>query len=287
MGLPTRESSWHRSWRDTKHGWSDWRFLLLGAIVAPLAGFAVGNLTSDTSLGFLTTLGIVISGLVFVWIWATVRAPYRQRDEARAQVATVLDENGRLTEERIPKISAEACTGVNTSGIGAHLMWAELKVENTSPTQPLNGTQVRVVTCEHISPPLDGTDEYKNLGAYMWDWSPITLRWSQSDSDAKDIPGGTSRDVLVAFSDNSNGPPAVFNDVAHTHCPLELKILVEISSSSSAAWRGSYFIRCHPNYAGGPRAQFEFLAWEEWASTRTVIELDITGPNPDKADSQC
>lgn len=101
----------------------------------------------------------------------------------------------------------------------------------------------------------------------MWDQSPITLRWAQADSDTIDVPGGAARTVLVAFSDDSNGPPAVFNDPAHTPCPLELKIMMEISSSSSAALHGYYFIQCRPNYLGGASAQFEFVAWDESAST--------------------
>ena len=201
-----------------------------------------------------------------------------------AKLTALLEENARLTEECIPRISAVAHTGLHMLGMGTHLMWAELEVENTSPTQPLMSTQVRVVTCEHIAPPSDNTEVFKNLGNYMWDWSPITLLWTQSDSDAMDIPGGVSRTVLVAFSDNPNGPPAVFNDSVRTHCPLELKIMVEISSPSSAALHGSYFIQCHPNYTDGTSARFEFMSWEEWASTHTVIDVDVTGSELDTSD---
>ena len=165
-------------------------------------------------------------------------------------------------------------------------MWAELEIGNTSPTQPLENTQVRIITCEHIAPAQDQPGVYKNLGAFMWDWSPITLRWAQSDSDTMVIPGGASRTVLVAFSDDSNGPPAVFNDLDRTRCSLELKIMVEVSSPSSATWHGSYFIQYDGNYWGGPNAQFQFVSWEEWASSRTVVDVSTIESEPDMADSQ-
>ena len=202
------------------------------------------------------------------------------------QLDTLSDRVHELEEERVPTISTVAHTGLRSVGIGAHLMWEELEVGNTSPTQPLENTQVRIISCDHIAPAQDLPGVYKNLGAFMWDWSPITLQWAQSASDTVVIPGGVSRTVLVAFSDDSNGPPAVFNDSNHTRCSLELKIEVEVSSPSSATLHSSYFIQCHPNYWGGQSARFEFMPWEEWVSTRTVIDVGATESEPDTADSQ-
>jgi hypothetical protein len=65
----------------------------LEAIVSPLLGFTVG-LVTNTTLGFIAGLVVVIVGLVSVWIGATIRTPYCQRNEARQ----IVDE---LTQPRL------------------------------------------------------------------------------------------------------------------------------------------------------------------------------------------
>ena len=60
------------------------------------------------------------------------------------------------------------------------------------------------------------------------------MLWNSTDSDATTIPGGTSRNVIIASSNDSNGPPASFNNVDHTPGHNAPKIRDEVSSPDSA-----------------------------------------------------
>gem|GEM_PF-4380406 len=83
------ESAWRRGWNDTKQGWANWRFLLTEAVVSPLAGYIVGAFSGNAIAGSVVTIAIVILGLVSIWVGATVAAPYRQRNEARAALQAI------------------------------------------------------------------------------------------------------------------------------------------------------------------------------------------------------
>lgn len=203
----------------------------------------------------------------------------KQLSSANDKLAVALEKINGLNKDRIPKLNTVARTGLRKLGEGPHLMWAELEVYNTSPILLLGDVRVRVVDSEHIAPGLEKGSPFENLGHILDDWSPITLRWAQSEYVTANIPGGASRTVLVAFSNNTNGPPAVFNDLDHTSCLLELKITVEVSSPDTAALHQSFFIACHGNEFGGPSSHFKFEDWDEWASSRTITERkqDVSG----------
>lgn len=229
---------------------------------------------------FLVFLIILISGTVHL-ILAPIRMEREAKEKADKQfesandkLAVALEENEKLKKDRIANINTVARTGLRRLGEGPHLMWAELEVYNTSSISILEDVRVRIVDSEHIAQSQEDPKLFKNLGHILDDWSPITLRWSQSEYVTAHIPGGASRTVLVAFSDNTNGPPAVFNDVDRTRCSLELKITVEISSPSSSTLHNSYFVSCHGNELNGPSSHFEFEAWDEWASTRTIVDIE-------------
>jgi hypothetical protein len=225
--------------------------------------------------------------IVLYFVVNFVRSPAKMDNEARSERADLLLRLQKLEDERVPKIAALAYPGLRESGIGHHLMWAELDVKNTSPVQSLLNTQVRIIACETLEVSEDDSSVFKNLGNVLWErWSPISIRWLNSGSCVADIPGGVSRTAIVAFSEDSNGPPAVFNDVAFTRCVGAMKITVEVSSPSSAPYFQSYFIQCHPNYALGPSAHFEFLPWNEWELSHKVIERVPTELMFDKVDSQ-
>jgi hypothetical protein len=76
-----RENAWRRGWRDTRSAWKDWRFLVWEVAVSPITGVILG-LTVHPAIGGTVTVAMVLSVLVGVWVGATVRAPYKQRDEA-------------------------------------------------------------------------------------------------------------------------------------------------------------------------------------------------------------
>ena len=244
-------------------------------------------------------LGLVGAAIGVEAFISVILAPSRLEQHAASKTSelseaffTAESARLRLENEHVPTISAIHKTGEGRFGVGAHLMWAELEVKNTSRPRPLTKAQARIVRCESLAPDQDNPDEFKNLGHALWDWSPITLTWAQSDSESVNIPGGASRTVLIAFSDISSGPPAVFNDNSRTQCSDELKITVEISSPDTATWHASYYIQCQPKMVRGYEdrqwiedAHFEFAPWEEWTATRTVTDVVTAWSTPATAGS--
>lgn len=82
------ETVWRRGWEGTKHGWADWRFIVLEAVISPAVGFAVATQSNNATLGFLAGIAVVVIGLASVWIGATGSAPIRQRNEARGEASS-------------------------------------------------------------------------------------------------------------------------------------------------------------------------------------------------------
>ena len=197
-------------------------------------------------------------------------------------------------------LSVIAQAGRREFGVGPHLMWASLEISNSNPRRALTDVQVRVVDCEKVEQALqlvEVTEEpglqrsevvpntFKVLGQILGDWIPVHILWDPNQSVATTIPPAASRTIVVAFSDDSNGPPGIINDRTHTHLHVENRITVEVSSPDMAAWKGQFFIRCHPQYVYGDWAQgmsmaiaglgtparFEFERWEDWSSTRRPL----------------
>jgi len=71
------ESAWKRSWRDTWSGWKNPLFGILDAVVCLVVG---------TLFEWYWGLGLFLFAMFCVWIVATVRTPYKQRNEAREAV---------------------------------------------------------------------------------------------------------------------------------------------------------------------------------------------------------
>ncbi len=137
--------------------------------------------------------------------------------------------------------------------------------------------EVNVVTCLTVqekqgSP--NGTDYV------VWDfhrWLQTGVYWSERNALSKQprmtIPAGASRDVLIAYQDDSNGGSFSFNSPLREWIVGGAKIDVVINSSIAVIWDGSYYIECHPNYLQGDRARFEFMEWDKWASNRNITVL--------------
>jgi len=259
----TDESLWRRSWQDAKAVWTSWPFIVLDAGICGVVG---GVFT------WYWGVGLFFFAMFCVWIVATASAPIKQRNEARLQAR-------KLEQERVPHISVEPYGGRRTwEWEHEHLMWAELHVTNTSPSLVLNDVAVRIVGCLDIAEETPGN--YVLFEVHRW--NPTSVYWSireaSSDQLKLPIPPNTKRAALVAFSDDSNGPPAVFNAPTHDR-PLLFggaRIEIEVSSPDSAPWKGLFYIQCHPNYVsdiplGRTLATFEFVTWKTWTANHNVI----------------
>lgn len=79
-GVDITETVWRRGWKDAKRGWTKWQFVVADMILIPLLAI-IANVP--------IALGVAALSLFAVWVGATASAPLRQRDEARAALATL------------------------------------------------------------------------------------------------------------------------------------------------------------------------------------------------------
>lgn len=84
------ESAWSRGWRDTKSGLGDWRFWVLEF-------FGGGFIATKWSA--VIALVAVAAMFACLWLWATVTAPIKQRNEARDSLCSLQKE----LQETIPR----------------------------------------------------------------------------------------------------------------------------------------------------------------------------------------
>ncbi len=255
---------------------------------------AIGGLIVTLAYAFLTlwwpTLGdgrtqFVIFALgeallvTATFAYCLIRAPLLQRNEARTRLH-------ELEEERIPRIAITSRAGRSDHGSHPHLMWAELDVRNLSPALPLRDVEVRITD-------LRDEIQIKYAGDVEWPaWNALQVVWSPTNTTPNQfrltIPLAETRSALVAYSDDSNGPPATF---ASPHAggrrltsgPNRME--VSVSSPASAPCHGVFYIECHPNYLGhlpdgsftlsGPRAT---MAMEDWDS---YVARSNQSPSPE------
>jgi len=256
------ESLWKRAWKDSKAGWKSLPLLLLQAI----GSAAVGSV-------FMWYWGIVlfVSAMTCVGIAATIRASVAQRNDARYRVR-------ELEEERAPHIAVKPHVGRRTWDYEhEYLMWAELHVTNTSSSLILKDAGVRIVGC------LNVVEKQNEPGSYLLHelhkWNPTNVYWSIRDAQPLQlklhIPPNTTRTSLIAFSKDSNGPPAICNSPQSPKPQIHLgsRLEIEVSSLNAATWKGVFYLECHPNYVGGDRARFEFIEWELWKQGKTILTL--------------
>lgn len=88
------ESIWRRGWQDTKTAWTSWQFFVLDAVVAVVIGGV---------FAWYWGLVLVIFGMLCVWLGATASAPIKQRNEARAEIARMVDEARKRAMEVVAK----------------------------------------------------------------------------------------------------------------------------------------------------------------------------------------
>ena len=215
----------------------------------------------------LVPLGGVLAGLLGVLLVALFSAPYRQRNEARERV-------GVLEKERIPCIAVKPRAGRRQYGSEhEYLLWAELLVTNTSPSQSLSNVEVRLVRCQDVIFKEDSQGDYWLRPDYPAAWNPTSVYWSQRDASAHEIhvslgPGG-SKSALVAAQNNPNSSTLIFNSITSPQRVEPAKVDIEITSLESPPLKRSFYIECTPNWFSGPKAMMVFVDWDDWASSQS------------------
>ena len=257
MERPLNESVWRRGCHDAKAVWTSTPFLLFDAVVCVVVGGVFG-------WGW----GVALFAFAFICVWlgATVRAPIKQRNEARDRV-------GVLEDERIPCITAKPRAGRRQYGSEhEYLLWAELLVTNTSPSQSLSNVEVRLTRCQDVIFKQDSQGEYWLRPDYPAAWNPTSVYWSERDASAHEIhvslgPGG-SKSALVSAQNNPNSSTLIFNSITSPQRDKPAKVDIEITSLESAPLKRSFYIECTPNWFGGPEATMVFIDWDDWASNQ-------------------
>ena len=118
------------------------------------------------------------------------------------------------THTLIPSLSVIPHVEARELGrVTEYLIWASLHVTNTGQTT-LRDVEVRVSSCLWV------VERHNEPGKYILldpigGWSPSDVYWSRLEADPPqlrlDIPPGPGRNAIIAFSDNSNGPPGILN----------------------------------------------------------------------------
>ncbi|GEM_PF-4855014 len=248
------------------------RILHVFAILSGLSGlFGVTNwIRTSEPLWF-----VLAAPFVLLLLLIAPFAVWKETDQERQrQIAKV----EKLEEEQKPKVSVALHDGYREfPGQHEHLLWAELRVSNLSPTVALRDVEVSIIDMKEVMEKQDNPLTFSVMPLILWDFSPFNLLWSASGgqpSAQRTINPGASQTVLVAYSDDSNGPPGTINSSGVKRpLPVETKLTIRITSRDSASWLGEFYIRCHGKYvrsyqdalqghATNPR--FEFTEWKAW-----------------------
>jgi len=233
-----------------------------------------GQMTEELRWGIATAIAI---GVVYLplFLYRLASIP-KIREKGNATELGEHKETLRvLKEERIPRFGVTPSAGRRQyDWEHEHLMWAELRVKNTSPTTPLNDVEVKIAGCLYVLPSQDAEGSHLIVHNYP-SWNPTAVYWSERDTNPSQfklsIPPGSTKTVLVAFQDNSNGGTAVFNAPTYPLVIGGAEVEVEITSPNSPIWVGRFYLECHPNYLGGKQSHFEFVEWDKWEATRNII----------------
>jgi hypothetical protein len=164
-----------------------------------------------------------------------------------------------------------------------HTMWAELQITNTGRKE-LEDVQVNIAKCLTLQRKQDSTNQNDIVMFDHLNLKPFCVYWSERQTAQPKqmnlvIPKNATRSALIAFQDNSNGGQFNFNSHNYEWIVGGVKIDVEISSHEAIIWNCSYYIECHPNYAGKTLAdykpsKFEFVEWDMWARDKHIILLN-------------
>lgn len=278
MNPGLRQSVPARAWDDCYAAVGNATGAGLGVLAAAAFGvlgsflFPVDTVRAQAVLGasLLILAFFALAAVAYLAFFAIT--PYRLRREALSRVDA-------LEEERIPRFAAMPRSGRRYHDIEhQHLMWAELDVTNLSPTLHLRDVEIRIRDLVDELEWDENGERVRNLPPI---WNPIQSIWSLASASRPNqnkmaIPPGETRTALIAYSDDSNGPPAAFSapDGVRRHLMSgPHRIYLSVSSPDSARLDCDFYIECHPNYAipGIKRGTFaryadSTMTFDEWGA---------------------
>lgn len=256
---PLNESIWKRGWDDTVSIWKSWPFIIFDPVVC----VAVGAV-----FAWYWGLALFVFALFCAWLCATVAAPIRQRNEARAKVTA-------LEKEKEPCIEVHPLPCARASYERRDkTAWAVLKVKNASSWVDLEKVNVQIVELMQVFECQD--DQGIGKGVYSLNepyplWTPANVYWDESNALGNQfeipIPRGATRLALIAFHWEMGTALGYLN--TSTRPPmLESRIVIEISSPNMNTWQGVYYI----GYLPPSQDRFEFVEWDSWCESHPVNE---------------
>lgn len=226
---PNKQSALRRAINDTISAQKSVRFMCGGEGVLAVAGGAwltacvpidasIIEIVIRSVIGGLIGLVVAII-LIFIFNW--LLAPYRickdEKDELNTKLCSVKQRTQILEDERIPRIEVKTFCGKRSFDYeNKHLMWAELRISNTSSSLPLKDVQVRIISVLEIISYIEGKEKVEKRDLYeRGNFSPVGISWSERDtyppSVITEIPPSSMKAALVAFQDNSNGGDGILN----------------------------------------------------------------------------
>lgn len=247
-------------------------FVYLGTVLVPEGANTLVSAAYPVVGGMI---GAII-GFAVIYLAMLIKAPTKQRNEARRRV-------GELSEKRKPHFEVHPITGKRAKYESVqYSAWAELKVRNTGNDVTLEDVKVQIVELSQVF-----EEQGEKGSCFLHEpyprWSPSNVYWSERNAKPNQlslsISPNASSYALIAFHWDHGIALGSFN--TQTRAPmLESKIVIEVSSKNSGIQRKAYYIEYHPP----SRDEFEFVEWDLWCKSHNVNISEKS--TTDKGDSQ-
>lgn len=272
----TGQSGRSRAWEDTLRSFKGLTFFWVvevGLMVgfAFLGEFLVPEGASRFMSGAYRAVGTVIGAIVgfaVIFIIMLMRAPIKQRNEARAEVIEMKKEKEPCIEVYPLACKAGLYERSNRSS------WAALRIVNASSEVDLGDVSVQILELMEITEVVDAQGMSKGIYDVFRDytgWTPANVYWDESNAAANEfkisIPRGATRVALVAFHVKGGSALGFLNTPKYTPI-MQGRIVVEVSSTSMNTWRGVYYIE----YIPPAKDEFELVEWNSWCESHKVVE---------------
>jgi hypothetical protein len=241
--------------------------------VFPRLAVMVGLIGQNPIPSLLLTLLLALITLLFLELMAVRRLKYALGLDVTESSPAI-----EVAPHAETLLRLEPRTGKNRHGVGPnHLMWAELEVENLVE-RTLQDVEVRIETIDQRIDMVTNGEE-RNDWIHEDEWSPASLIWSIRNAAANTfrmtLPAKSKRTLSVAYSDDSDGPPASFDTVNRTTIMhgFPQRITLSFSSPDFTTFREDFYIECRGNEVGSvadalrhwySASHFEFKTWDDY-----------------------